>query len=611
MAHEDCALGSSSPWQLKQAGQDSESALREWRHQKEELTQALDRLGDLALAGGDPVEARTIHEAAERLLAGRLTLAVLGEFKRGKSTLINSLLRAEVMPVGVIPMTSVPLSVRYGKRPRVLVDLGGTSHLEVTLKELPAYATEVGNPGNRKGVAGVQVEHPAHLLESGVILIDTPGIGSSHAHNTAAAYAILREADAAVFLLSVDSPASQAELDFLAEVRSHVSHLTFALNKVDLLSESELRQSVAFVRSVLAQAVGDQDPPLFPISARLRDQGFSDLERALDRFLVEDRGRFLLQRAHSVAERSLVQQRRGLAVQEAAMNLSAAELERRVAVLAERLSEVARQTVEAEEVLAADMRRLLSTTVDPLIGRFRSEGEELIRAEVSQQVAKGRAKLRERLGEVLAAVIRSELSRWIERLEEDLGAGLAEVAQRHEARVNALAGKVVRVASEVFEVDLDELSLPTDLEPSSRRLLLIEQPELALERISTALQGMAPGRVGVVWAQKHALRRGLELVDRHCGRVHHDVVERLAAREREWRHEMAQALEGAERTVRQAVTFAEDLRAEGDTASARVRQELATREHALSLVADALRRAEAPGPAPGTRALPNTDWPVA
>jgi len=593
MAHEEFAVGSWSAAGTEPAGQDSPQALREWQQRREELREALARLGDIARAGGDPDEARLVSQAVERLGEGRLTLAILGEFKRGKSTLINALLRADVMPVGVIPMTSVPLSVRYGERPRVLVDLADRSQLEVALEDLPAYATEVGNPGNRKGVLGVQVEHPARLLESGVILIDTPGIGSSHAHNTKSAYALLREADAAVFLLSVDSPASQAELDFLTEVRSQVSHLTFALNKVDLLSQSELMQSMTFVQSVLGEAVGDPGLTVFPISARLRDQGFAELERALHLFLVEDRGRFLLERAQSVAERSLARQRQGLAVQVAAINLSGAELERRVAILAERLGEVARQRVEAEEVLAGDMRRLVSATVDPSVGEFRRQGEDLVRKVVGQEVAKGRSQLRPRLEEAVVELVRGEVNRWVERLENELGAALAEVAQRHAARANALAAKVVRIASEVFEVDLDEVSLPTSLQPRSGRLLLIEEPELALERISTALQGMAPGRMGVALAERYALRRGLELIDRHCGRVHHDVVERLAAREREWRQDMASALEGVEQTVRRAATFAERSREDNDAVSATIRQEFAVRGNDLALVARALGGTEA------------------
>ena len=597
MAHEECAFRSSTPGLTSAVEQESPQALGDWQQRRGELMQALARLGDIARASGDRSEERTLSQARERLGAGRLTLAILGEFKRGKSTLINSLLGADVMPVGVIPMTSVPLSVRYGERPRALVDLADASQLEIALEELPAYATEVGNPGNRKGALGVQMEYPAQLLESGVILIDTPGIGSSHAHNTSSAYSLLRQADAAVFLLSVDSPASQAELDFLAEVRNQVSHLTFALNKVDLLSESELAQSVAFVRSALGEALGDQEPTVFPISARLRDQGFAELERALDRFLVEDRGRFLLQRARSVAERSLGRQRQGLAVKMAAINLSSAELERRVALLDDRLGDVARQRVEAEELLAGDMKRLVKSTVDPSAALFCQDGEELLRLAVGQEVAEGRSQLRQRLERAVVKLIRRELNRWIDRLEGELVAALAEVAQRHAARANALARKVVEIASEVFEVDLEQVTLPTSLEPRSQRLLLIDEPELALERISTALRGAAPGRMGVLLAERYALRRGSELIDRHRGRVHHDVVERLGAREREWRREMAQALEEIEQTVRRAATFAQRSRSEGEAVSVAIRQELDARGRELALVSLALgERHQPPDP---------------
>ncbi|EQD78043.1 Dynamin family protein, partial [mine drainage metagenome] len=90
-------------------------ALGEWQRRREGLVDRLRRLGEFIGESGDQAVAADISGAAERLSQGRLTLAVLGEFKRGKSTLINSLLEAPVLPVGVVPMTSVPLRVEYSE----------------------------------------------------------------------------------------------------------------------------------------------------------------------------------------------------------------------------------------------------------------------------------------------------------------------------------------------------------------------------------------------------------------------------------------------------------------------------------------------------------------
>lgn len=125
--------------------------LREWGRQRLELVRILKRLAELADGRGDDAATAALQGSFTRLSEGRLTLAILGEFKRGKSTLINALLDAEVMPVGVIPTTSTSLWVEYGDDPQLLVEFEGGRLVEVSFEELLEYATETGNPGNQRG----------------------------------------------------------------------------------------------------------------------------------------------------------------------------------------------------------------------------------------------------------------------------------------------------------------------------------------------------------------------------------------------------------------------------------------------------------------------------
>ncbi len=547
----------------RDVGPDRASSLTEWQARRSQLVTILDRLAEMAQARGAQAEAETRAAASGRLAEGRLTLAVLGEFKRGKSTLINSLLGAEVMPVGVIPMTSVPLLVQFGAEPQVTVELASGGCVTIDPTALRDYATETGNPGNRRGVVRVLIQHPAPILRSGVILVDTPGIGSIHAHNTEAAYELLAQADAALFVLSVDSPASRAELDFLAAARGQVSRLIFALNKADLLDREELQQATNFVRSVLEQVAPGDPPALYPISARARDAGFQELTAALERFLVQERGQFLLHRAEEVALRSVHQERQALQLERAALTLSSEEADRRIAVLEGRLQEVTRQRLEAEEILAGDIRRLVADSLDPAIHRFRQLGEARVREAVEEEIRSGPHDLRPRLERRLAALITDEVGRFAPQLEAELATGMAEIAGRHADRTNALIAAAVKVISDVFEVSLDQMSLGTALQPSSRRLILIKIEDLALERLSSAVKGLLPGTAGTGLARRDALRRGEELVDRHCGRIRHDAVERLKLREQEWRRELATALDSLEATVRRAVAAAAESRSSG------------------------------------------------
>lgn len=567
------------------AGGGEGPGLADWHSRRGQLLATLRSLAEMALTRSDQVSHDTLGEAGRRLSEGRITLAVLGEFKRGKSTLINSLLGAPVMPVGVIPMTSVPLRVEHGETPGAAVELEAGGELSISLDQLSEYATETGNPGNRKGVVGVAVRHPAAILRQGVILVDSPGIGSIHAHNTKAAYEHLRHADAAIFVLSIDSPASQAELDFLAAAQEQVSRILFVLNKADLLSPEELEQVTGFVRGVLREASGRKEVRLFPISARAKDSGYVTFVVALEHFLVEERGQFLLERGNAVALAAIRAERRAIALQRAALLLSSKEAESRTALLAERLTDVRRQRLEAEEILAGDMKRLVAAVLDPSIGRFRRSGTETVENAVQAELDALASDLRGRLDRILPETVRELVTAWLGELEQELEPALAEVAERHSRRTNRLALSAVQLVAEVFQIELEELSLSVQLQPASQRLVLVDDQLLALELVSSALKRLAPGRLGSALASRDALRRGEELIDRHCGRVRHDVVERLGTREAAWRSELRQALDGLELSVSRAGEMAASARSEGGAAVSQSLGELDSRVRALEALA--------------------------
>ncbi|MEE4607882.1 MAG: dynamin family protein, partial [Desulfobacteraceae bacterium] len=216
-------------------------------------------------------------DLSARLAEGRFHLAVLGQFKRGKSTLLNALVGEDILPVGVVPLTAAPTFIKYGPKPKVRVDFREDrpsdelvdAATERAREFLVQFVTEGANPENRRGVAEVHVELSAPILSSGVVLIDTPGIGSTYRHNTLATLNFLEQCDAALFLVSADPPITEVELEFLHQVRQKVPRLFFVLNKIDYLDRRELAEALGFYRRVLCEQAGySQDHPVFCISAR-------------------------------------------------------------------------------------------------------------------------------------------------------------------------------------------------------------------------------------------------------------------------------------------------------------------------------------------------------
>jgi len=235
---------------------------------------------------------------AARLDRGRFQLAAVGQFKRGKSSLLNALLGQPVLPVGVVPLTAVPCFIAHDPRLTMAVSFAGRDTLEARFDDAQAlrdaladYVTETDNPHNAKQVTRVDIGLPSPLLADGLTVIDTPGIGSAERHNSAAALAALPECDAALFVFSPDPPLSEAELDYLRAVAVNAALILPVLTKADTLAAPDRETVAAYCRRVLADAGITAEPSLVSsatgegiaeLAARLQALGGNERRRLLD-----------------------------------------------------------------------------------------------------------------------------------------------------------------------------------------------------------------------------------------------------------------------------------------------------------------------------------------
>jgi hypothetical protein len=115
-------------------------------------------------------------DACEGLLAqDQLIDVAMGQFKAGKSSFINSLIGQDVLPVGVIPVTTVITRLRHGEKPLAVVTRFDASTVEITLGEVGEFISEEKNPANVKNVEVVDILLPKLARYPRLRLVDTPG----------------------------------------------------------------------------------------------------------------------------------------------------------------------------------------------------------------------------------------------------------------------------------------------------------------------------------------------------------------------------------------------------------------------------------------------------
>jgi GTP-binding protein EngB required for normal cell division len=192
-------------------------------------------------------------EAARTLLEENppIDVAVMGQFKAGKSSFLNSLLGQDVLPVGAIPVTTAITRLQYGNKERVLVRHFDGRTTEVPLTDIAEFTSEAKNPGNDKNVAIVDIELPTMHRYSGLRLVDTPGLGSVYKYHQSTSEHWLPAVGTALLAVSSDRPLAEHDLELIRELTSHTPNIILLLTKADILSPYQQKEVVSFFQETL------------------------------------------------------------------------------------------------------------------------------------------------------------------------------------------------------------------------------------------------------------------------------------------------------------------------------------------------------------------------
>ena len=476
---------------------------------------------------------------AGRLEEGRFHLAVLGQFKRGKSSLLNAFLGEALLPTSVVPLTAIPTFLQHGPESLVRVSYQDDRPAEEFQGKpaeelhyiLHGLVTEEGNPSNRLGVLQVEISHPAATLKHGVVLIDTPGIGSTFTHNTEATLNFLPQCDAALFVVSADPPLTEVEAEFLKEVRSRVSRLFFIFNKVDYLDEQEKAAALEFFRKVLREKIGlNNDVPVLCVSARQGlagkvfdkpdlwiQSGLDEVEKHLMGFLVSEKTSTLHQalgkKVRDVLEDVVMRLRLGIR----SLQMPLHDLEKRLQVFDKELKSAQGQRTSAQDQLAGDSKRTLKLLEERAETLRQTSAKHLDRVveESFATVKNGKINEKSVLDE-LAEEVTSFFQDSAEEVSRGFGDHVTETLRPHQQRADELIESIRRAAAELFDIPYHapESSDAFEMKRRPHWVLRKRVPTLPIVVPEEALDKLLPARIRINRMKKR-LSRQIDTLVRH------------------------------------------------------------------------------------------------
>jgi len=396
----------------------------------------------------------------------RFYLTVVGQFKRGKTSFLNALLGAEILPVAILPLTSIVTSLRYGERPRAEVVFQSGIRTSIGLHELTDYVTEKGNPKNAKQVGHVEVAYPSDYLRGGVLLVDTPGIGSVYTHNTQVTYDFLPQVDAAIFVTSPEPPITNAEIEFLSDLASHVRKVFVILNKTDLLKSSQLQEVLDFTRHSLPDAIATSSDSVLAVSATqalsakqqgdtslLAASGFSFLEEKLGEFLVSEKNLVFYASVARNAHKLIGDLRLSYELQIRAAQMPLDELRTKLAELDGHLAHAEEQREDGQVLLQNSVARL-GSLVETEAMSFAETMVDALRTEIRRHLQTRRALGRKALAAEMDKFLKDRIGRlfdgWRTQFEGDAADHLRQATNRFAERVNELVAGVRQTAGSLF-----------------------------------------------------------------------------------------------------------------------------------------------------------------
>lgn len=299
----------------------------------------------------------TINNLSERVKSDNFKVLVVGEFKRGKSTFINALLGEEILPSYAKPCTAIINEIKWGETRRALLhfssdDSGNNqpTSQDIPIDQIEEYVVIKDGVNEKEAIHNMPYEKvelfwDLDLCKNGVEIIDSPGLNENEVRQKVT-MDYLSTVDAILFVLTCEALASQSEIDVINNTLRKAGHedIFFICNRFDSIRKREREDIKQYGINKLAPLTKKAEKRVFFISAlkalegRLDDDddevqksGILPLEKDLQEFLIDDRGKIKLLRPAMELRRSIQEARRVIPERRTLLQTDVKTLEQRYA----------------------------------------------------------------------------------------------------------------------------------------------------------------------------------------------------------------------------------------------------------------------------------------
>ncbi len=201
-----------------------------------------------------PLELKPLSQRVDKT---EFSLVVSGEVNRGKSTFINAIIGADILPTFDKETTSQVFKIKNSDIESYSVVYGNGDRKCIKREDLILYGTQLDSlTVNIEGsenprILFIEVCYPIKNLPAGVTIVDTPGIGSTFKEHTEIAKGFMQEADAIIYLCSAKHPMVKVDIDFITK---SIVPLPTSPNVLFVMSKADQADSEDALRTLIDRA---------------------------------------------------------------------------------------------------------------------------------------------------------------------------------------------------------------------------------------------------------------------------------------------------------------------------------------------------------------------